>query len=87
MRPSMEISLYSRVPYALLLNCASRIFSRLRAPVQAHTVLCTAETVYQQLCRLFIGRGTAGSWISMRCTTQQGSGPVAHRVLQEAPCS
>lgn len=31
MRPSMEISLYSRVPYALLLNCASRIFSRLRA--------------------------------------------------------
>ena len=31
MRPSMEISLYSRVPYALLLNCASRI-AQLAAP-------------------------------------------------------
>ena len=31
MRPSMEISLYSRVPYALLLNWASLIFRRLHA--------------------------------------------------------
>ena len=29
MRPSMLISLYSRVPYALLLNCASRMRSLL----------------------------------------------------------
>ena len=40
MRPSMEISLYSRVPYALLLNWASLIFRRLQAPYSNPQAMC-----------------------------------------------
>ena len=40
MRPSMEISLYSRVPYALLLNWASLIFRRLQTPHSNPQTMC-----------------------------------------------
>ena len=58
MRPSMEISLYSRVPYALLLNWASLIFRRLQAPHskpqnmcrQAHLTCLPKQRIMQSCC-------------------------------------